>query len=165
MKSRNRIYLIGLPGTGKSYFGKILAEETGLPFYDLDHIIEEKEGCEITEIFETKGEDYFREVEAGCLSGFNNKEGFILATGGGAPCFHDGIEVMNAHGVTIYLTQERAVLIERLSAKSHRPLLQNNVAEKVDKLLEVRGPIYEQANITIAHREADKVMAEIASKF
>ena len=161
MKSKQKIYLIGLPGTGKSYFGKILAEATGLEFADLDKIIEENEGRTISTIFETDGEDYFRKVEAKLLRNFSAKDEFILATGGGSPCFHDGISFMNEKGITIYLTQDRETLIERISRKSHRPLMQGDVENRIDELLRIRSQFYDQADITISHRDASKAIKEI----
>ncbi|MEP4533849.1 MAG: shikimate kinase [Cyclobacteriaceae bacterium] len=161
MKSKQKIYLIGLPGTGKSYFGKILAEATGFEFADLDKIIEEKEGRTISTIFETDGEDYFRRTESTLLRSFSEKEEFILATGGGSPCFHDGISFMNENGITIYLTQDRETLIERISRKSHRPLMQGDVENRIDELLRIRSKFYNQADITISHRDATKAMNEI----
>ncbi|MEO9475138.1 MAG: shikimate kinase [Cyclobacteriaceae bacterium] len=161
MKSKQKIYLIGLPGTGKSYFGKILAEATGFEFADLDKIIEENEGRSISTIFETDGEDYFRKVEASLLRDFSEKGEFILATGGGSPCFHDGMSFMNENGITVYLTQDRETLIERISRKSHRPLMQGDVENRIDELLRTRSQYYNQADITIEHRDAHKVIAKI----
>lgn len=157
MKSKNRIYLIGLPGTGKSHFGKVLAAETGLPFYDLDALIEDQESRKITEIFETSGEVNFRQIESNLLLSFSAKEKFILASGGGTPCFHNGIQIMNETGITVYLTQDRATLIERISKKSHRPLMQGDVENRIDELLKTRSQFYEQADITMADRDAKKL--------
>lgn len=161
MKSKSRIYLIGLPGTGKSHFGQELKNEISLPFFDLDDLIEQKEGIPISNIFENKGEDYFRKIESELLRSFSEKESFILATGGGSPCFHNGIDLMNNVGVTIYLTQDKKTLIDRLSGKSHRPLMQNDVGNKVDELLKTRSKYYNQADITISHRDVKLLSAQI----
>lgn len=162
MKSKSRIYLIGLPGTGKSHFGKELALELGLPFYDLDDLIEDSEKRVITNIFEKEGEDYFRNIEAELLKNVTKKEQFVLATGGGSPCFHQGIEFMNDHGITIYITQDKETLVERLSRNSERPLMYGDVALKVDQLLSTRSKYYNQADITISHRNAKALSAQLA---
>ncbi|MCC6726394.1 MAG: shikimate kinase, partial [Saprospiraceae bacterium] len=82
-----RFFLIGFMGVGKSFLGKALAERLGLPFVDLDEIIEEQEGMSISSIFSSKGEAYFRVVEASCLRNLASKDNLVIATGGGAPCF------------------------------------------------------------------------------
>lgn len=163
MKSKNKIYLIGLPGTGKSHFGKVLEEEIGIPFFDLDDLIEEKEGRAISEIFEKEGEDYFRKVESEMLHSVSSKSQFILATGGGSPCFHDGIQFMNNNGVTVYLTEKKAVLVNRLSIKSHRPLMQDDIENKIDELLKTRSQYYDQADLVISHRNANEAYQQILS--
>ncbi|MFT6867273.1 MAG: shikimate kinase [Cyclobacteriaceae bacterium] len=164
MKSQQKIYLIGLPGTGKSHFGKVLAAEIGFPFYDLDALIEEKESRKINELFESEGESYFRRIESELLKNISGKNQFILATGGGTPCFHDGIHYMNENGVTVYLTQDRATLIERISKKSHRPLMQGDVEKRINELLETRSQYYDQADVTIAHRDAPTLI-DLIQKF
>ncbi|MFX8731638.1 shikimate kinase, partial [Acinetobacter baumannii] len=76
------------------------------------------------EIFEEKGEAYFREKEALSLRTFEGMHHLILATGGGTPCFHDNIQWMNEHGITIWLNEPTSMLTERLKAeKNHRPLV------------------------------------------
>ncbi|MFY0601043.1 MAG: shikimate kinase [Cyclobacteriaceae bacterium] len=162
MKSNQRIFLIGLPGTGKSHFGEKLAEETGYSFYDLDDAIEEKEGRKISEIFEVEGEAYFRKVESETLHSFSEKDKFILATGGGSPCFYSGIEFMNEYGITVYLKEEKTVLIDRLSGESHRPLMQSDVGKKIDELLETRSQFYDQADISISHRNSKELISQLS---
>jgi shikimate kinase len=161
MKSKNKIYLIGLPGTGKSYLARLLAAEIGATTFDLDKLIEHQEGRKISEIFETDGEEHFRQIEANTLASVTEKESFILATGGGTPCFHDGIDHMNKHGITVYLTEKKEIIVERLSRTSHRPLVQGDVEKRVDELLAARGKIYEQADITISHRDPQLLLAAI----
>ncbi|WP_258101223.1 shikimate kinase [Marinoscillum pacificum] len=156
------IYLVGMPGCGKSYFGKKLATELDCALIDLDKVIEEKEGMEIAEIFSSKGEDYFRKIENEVLKETTNECEFqIISTGGGTPCFHDGIDYMNQHGITVFLETERELLIERIARKSHRPLMQGDTEARVDKLLKTRLPIYKKAQISIAHREVDLLLNDI----
>lgn len=154
-----RIYLIGMPGSGKSYFGRKLSETLDYPLIDLDQVIEEQEEMEISAIFASKGEDYFRDLESATLQSVTeSSDHLIIATGGGAPCYRNGLEYMNEHGVTVFLETERALLIERLAEKTHRPLIQGDTEKKVDELLKSRLPIYKKAQISIAHREVDLLL-------
>ena len=85
------VYLIGLPGSGKTTMGKQLASILEIPFFDLDAEIENQAGKSIPELFKEEGEDFFREKERSCLRSFLNRDNFILATGGGTPCFFDNL--------------------------------------------------------------------------
>ena len=161
MKSKKKIFSIGLPGTGKSFLARLLVSETGAKTYDLDKLIEQNEGRKISDIFEEDGEARFREIEAATLLEVASKDSFILATGGGTPCFHNGIEVMNQIGITIYLKEKNEVIVDRLSRSSHRPLVQDDVANRVNQLLETRSQYYEKADLIIAHRDPKRLLAEI----
>ena len=153
-----------MPGCGKSYFGKKLSSELDCALVDLDKVIEEKEGMEISEIFSSKGEDYFRKVENEVLKETTEECGFqIISTGGGTPCFHNGIDYMNQHGITVFLETDRELLIERIARKSHQPLMQGDTEARVDELLKARLPIYKKAQISIAHREVDLLLNDIKS--
>lgn len=161
---KHKIFLIGMPGSGKSFFGNRLKEYFDYPMIDLDKEIEAKEGTSITEIFALQGEEYFRKVEAQLLREISERhETLILSTGGGTPCFHDGISYMNETGITIFLETPKDVLIERLSRKSHRPLMRGDVEKSVDDLLSKRLKHYQQADITIDHRDPD-LLVELIKK-
>jgi shikimate kinase len=130
-----KVFLTGMPGCGKSTFGKRVAGILSMDFYDLDKEIIRKENRVINEIFESEGEDYFRRVESECLHEITaGHSSFILATGGGAPCFGNNMDYMNASGVTIYIRATVKELIERLSFKGldKRPLLRNMTPEEVE---------------------------------
>ena len=146
-----KIFLIGMPGSGKSVIGRQLALHFDLPFIDLDAAIEEREGISVQEIFKKKGEAYFRQKEAMILREVSGSvTGFIMATGGGAPCFHEGIEIIKQSGVSIYLDVPLPALITRNEKKSTRPLLQEgNIEEKLTALLAIRDSIYKQATFTV----------------
>jgi shikimate kinase len=121
-----KIFLIGMMGSGKSFCSKKLAKKLKVSAYDLDSIIEMTEDLTIAEIFEEEGEEYFRKEEAKILRWFGEKKAFVLATGGGTPCFHKNMEWMNQNGITIWLNEPVDVLVERLKPeKEHRPLLKD----------------------------------------
>ncbi len=122
----SKIFLIGFMGSGKSYWGRRWAYHYHLPFIDLDEVIEAKEGKTIAELFEQKGESYFRESEAACLRELSAKGPFIMACGGGAACFHNNLDWMNEQGITVYLSASPETIHHRLiGEKEKRPLLKN----------------------------------------
>ncbi len=150
----SKIFLIGFMGTGKTYWGKKWAQYEGLDFYDLDMIIEKQEGKSIADIFEKKGEAYFRQTEKACLRNFLNVERGIIACGGGAACFDDNMQWMNENGITICITASPAYILSRLEAGQHRrPLIKKfNQAELlffIEQKLKEREPYYSQAKITL----------------
>lgn len=148
-----KLYLIGLPGSGKSFLGKQLADEMKLPFIDLDRIIEEETGSSIAWIFSEKGEEYFRNLEATALRRQSKTPGFVMASGGGTPCFHNNMEFMNETGVSVFIDTPLADILPRIDQQQAniRPLLADaqSVAAKLQTLLQKRRPVYEQAHITI----------------
>ncbi len=146
-----KIYLVGMPGSGKSVIGKNLALHFDLPFVDLDTAIEVVEGKSVQDIFKEDGEAHFRQKEAEQLRELSSSTaGFVMATGGGAPCFHSGMEVINQNGVSVYLNVPLPELLKRNSKNTSRPLLQDeDVEKKLVALLAVRGSVYQQATFTV----------------
>ncbi len=91
-----RIFLIGFMACGKTHWGKLLSEKLQIPFFDLDQQVEEKEESTITQIFEEYGEEYFRLLEKDVLHLLTeNHESFVMACGGGTPCFYNNIDYMS----------------------------------------------------------------------
>ena len=116
-----KIFLIGLMGSGKSYWTQQLAKKYKTGGYDLDYLIEVREEKTIAEIFAEDGEDYFRKAESTVLKWFDQKKTYVLATGGGAPCFFDNMAWMNKQGITIWLDEPLPVIAARLAPeKAHR---------------------------------------------
>lgn len=153
-----RIFLTGFMGSGKTYWGSRWAQQYGLPFIDLDAEIEREEGKTIATIFEERGEAYFRQQEAAWLRKRGGDHSFIMACGGGTPCFHNNMPWMNAQGITIYLQASAQRIYDRVvSEKDKRPLLKNTDAHSLqifieDKLAE-REPFYRQASYVIPVNE------------
>lgn len=162
-----RIYLIGFMGSGKSTFGKKLAKELALPFIDLDKEVEQKAKCSISDIFKYLGEDTFRKMEYDALHELSNREEFVMATGGGTPCYFNNIEYINKKGISIYIELDLLSIFNRLSnAKNIRPTIKDKNEEELmqfikDKLRE-REPIYKQAAMTINGLSVN--LKEVASK-
>src|SRR5690349_8405249 len=105
-----KIFLIGFMGCGKSTMGKKLAVKLGYDFIDLDHQIEKNLGTTITAYFAENGEEAFRKLESETLKNFDYPSNSIIATGGGAPCFFDNMDWMNANGLSIYIEMPAAAL-------------------------------------------------------
>lgn len=123
-----KILILGYMASGKSTFSNFLSKKTGLKMLDLDEEIEKIEGCSIPELFETKGEIYFRKLENSVLKKLlHNDESFILALGGGTPCYaNNHLLLQNEHVLSIYLKVSVSVLVERLiKEKQKRPLISN----------------------------------------
>jgi len=124
-------------GCGKSYWMNKLSGKLKLPKYDLDQLIEGVEDRPIKQIFKESGEEHFRKMESIVLKWFADKDAFILATGGGTPCYYNNIDWMNEQGTTIFLDEPIEILMERLlPEKSHRPLIAKLNEKKLRKYLE-----------------------------
>ena len=144
-KNRN-IILIGYMGSGKSTVGRKAAKAVEYNFLDTDALIEKEEGMTISGLFEEKGEPYFREKETETIRRLlAEPKGNIIATGGGLPMKEGNAELLKELGTVIYLKAETDTLVARLSGDTARPLLQNgDLREKIETMLAIRGPVYEQ---------------------
>lgn len=161
-----KIFLIGMPGSGKSTVGKLLAQRMELPFVDLDTEIETLEGKPVKEIFSNNGEDYFRTVESKALKAWAlSDKNFVMATGGGAPCFHSGITIINKAGLSIFLDTPIDVIVTRVEKDTNRPLLlTENTAElkkKLQGIREHRLQYYQQAKISVPESNVETVLTNI----
>ncbi len=132
-----KIFLIGLMGSGKSYWGRQLAFHFHYPFLDLDKGIELAEKKSVNEIFEQQGEANFREMERQTLRQLNNDYSkYVMSCGGGTPCFFDNMDWMTATGIVIWLRPSMQVLAERLiTGKDKRPLIKNAASE--DEIIDI----------------------------
>lgn len=145
-----KIFLIGMMGSGKSYWAEKLKKKLAILAYDLDALVEMMEERTIAEIFEEDGEEYFRRAEAKMLRLFAEKKQFILSCGGGTACYHDNMKWMNKHGITVWLDEPVETLTERLiKEKDHRPLIKNlddtSLKNFLNKKLQERESFYSQA--------------------
>lgn len=164
-----KIFLIGLSGSGKTTLGKLLADDLHIPFVDMDWEIEKKEKRSIKEIFSQQGEDHFRQLESEVLREWAvSEQNFVMGTGGGAPCFYNGIEVINQSGLSIFLDVPVEELKLRLVEATDRPLL--NAADEKEKenrlnaLRASRLPIYTKAHITVENPTLEKLRSALRLK-
>jgi shikimate kinase len=165
-----KIFLIGFMGCGKSTMGKKLAVKLGYDFIDLDHEIEKNIGMAISAYFAAHGEAAFRKLESETLKNFDYPANTVVATGGGAPCFFDNMDWMNANGLSMYIEMPAAALAKRLeSGKEKRPLLRDlnetQMIEFIDHKLTERDVFYKRATLTIngVNLNADAMRALILS--
>jgi len=144
------IFLIGMPGVGKTYWGQKLAEHLHMRFVDLDDFIEERENDSILALFAQQGEEKFREMERNALEAVlaDKDTPTVVACGGGTPCFFDNMDRMKEAGCVIFLRAEMDTLLDRLFTDlEFRPLLQvDSVHDKLHQLADHRLPVYERAH-------------------
>jgi shikimate kinase len=141
-------------GCGKTTIARRLAHQLYFDFIDTDAKIERITGKKILQIFETDGEDFFREKEREVIAELSQKENIVVATGGGMPCHFDNMQMMNKTGLTIYLRANPKVLKQRVIRRKHRrPLLKDIPDEELElcitQLLHQREPDYLKSQITI----------------
>jgi shikimate kinase len=155
-----RIFLVGLPGAGKSTVGKYIAAELGYTFIDLDERIETIAGQTIHDIFEQEGEERFREYERDALRAITDEK-VVVATGGGAPCFHGNMDWMNAYGLTVFLNPPLDIILARIAHETHRPLLKGDSKEKMEELMEKREKFYKKSRMESGRIEPCEILAEL----
>jgi shikimate kinase len=144
------IVMVGLMGAGKSAIGRRLAQRLGLPFVDADAEIERAAGQTIEEIFATHGEAYFRDGERRVIARLLSEPVHVLSTGGGAFMDPDTRRLIAERGISVWLRAELDVLLRRTARRGNRPLLKDrDPAEVLTKLMEVRYPVYAQADIAV----------------
>jgi shikimate kinase len=149
------ISLIGYMGSGKSHISRLLSKKTGYALFDIDQEIVKKNQISIPEIFEKKGEIFFRKQEREILEYFiRSKNHCILDLGGGTPVYYDNMEIINQYTISFFLRTSLKTLCERLlPQKSKRPLIakisDENLPEFVAKHLFERNPFYSKAKYTI----------------
>ena len=153
-----------MPGSGKTTAAKSLSTILNIPWFDLDQLIEEAEGRSIKQIFKDEEESGFRQIEARLLKEFIKSESkFILACGGGTPCFLNSMGLMNESGTTVFLDTPRDVLIDRLKKSEGRPLVNkaNEINQYVDELSMKRMPFYKRAQINWDSTGSVKSLVEL----
>lgn len=155
-----RIYLIGYMGCGKTTLGRKLAEHAGLQFIDMDDYIEKRNCKTVPQIFAEEGEAEFRKKENKALKELSEFTGVVIATGGGAPCFFDNMDLMNRTGKTIFLNIDPKILASRLmESKTERPLIKgkskDELVDFIDETLKKRNEFYTRAHFQITRPDMD----------
>ncbi len=148
------IVLVGLMGAGKTSVGRRLAEKLDIPFVDADHEIETAAGKSIAEIFADHGEDYFREGERRVIARLLENGTQVLATGGGAFMNEETRKRIKTRSISVWLKADLELLLKRVSKRNDRPLLKTeDPAAVMSRLINLRYPVYAEANITVESRD------------
>lgn len=148
------VFLLGYMGCGKSTVAKKLATKLKYVFLDTDAVIESMTGKSIAQIFSEEGEDAFRILEKSVIQSLASRTNTVIATGGGAPCFHDNLSVMNKSGITVYIKMQPESLASRIIAsKTDRPVLQrisnDDLPVYIHKHLSDRERFYNKAHLIV----------------
>ena len=142
---RGNLYLVGLPGAGKSTLGRQLARRLGKRFVDCDHELEARTGVPIPTIFEIEGEAAFREREVQTLGELAALDNIVLSTGGGVVLRAENRAYLKANGTVLYLHVEPGLLYERVRHARHRPLLQiGDPQTRLHQLYAERDALYRE---------------------
>ena len=156
---KNRIYLTGFMGSGKSTITPILANTLGFKSIDIDQEIENSTGKKIAEIFSDLGEEYFREIERSILQEVSRRDGYVISLGGGTVADQSNLSTIKSTGILIYLKSTPEQIFKRMRYKTDRPLLRPGIdvtvndeqlQSRIRELLEKREPFYNQAEIIIS---------------
>ncbi|MEE8349382.1 MAG: shikimate kinase [Acidobacteriota bacterium] len=160
----NHIFLIGFMGSGKSTIGPILAREIKQPFHDLDKVIETEQNTTIKEIFATKGESFFRELESHSLVQSRHLDPCVMALGGGAFVSDFNRTFIAKHGVSIWLKVPLQLAKTRCKNSPDRPLAKN--LDRWESLFQVREMHYSLADIHIEveWKSPSRIAAEIQER-
>jgi shikimate kinase len=148
-------------GSGKSTVGRLVADRSGVPFRDLDRLIEQARGMTIAELWDAEGEAAFRRLEARLLPQVLESGG-VVSLGGGAPLSDANWRVIDELAASIFLDVPFGLLWERIGKQTHRPLIRGRRPDEVEALLERRRPLYSRATFIVdAGRDAQTVAEEV----
>lgn len=155
----SRIYLVGLPGTGKSTSGKRFAKKLGWGYADLDKLVEMRAHQRIPDIFKQQGEAAFRALEASCLRETGSSSELVVGCGGGAAAWGDNMDWMLANGQVIWLNIQLEELVKRLTiSRNTRPMFPSrdpaDIRQRLENLLAQRQAAYARAPVTVDSESA-----------
>ncbi|MEA3485673.1 MAG: shikimate kinase [Candidatus Aerophobetes bacterium] len=144
------IVLTGFMGTGKSVIGKKLAQRLGMGYLDTDEIIEKREKCKIFQIFEEKGEGYFRKIETQVVKKIAGWDNYVIATGGGVVLKEENMAALRKNGLIVCLSADLETIWNRTAKNQRRPLLNcKNPKKRIESLLKERQPYYQKVDFAI----------------
>ncbi|MDD1782122.1 shikimate kinase AroK [Enterovibrio sp. ZSDZ35] len=145
MAEKRNIFLVGPMGAGKSTIGRHLAQQLHMEFFDSDTVIEERTGADIAWVFDVEGEEGFRAREEHVINDLTEKQGIVLATGGGSIKSRESRNRLSARGIVVYLETTIEKQLARTQRDKKRPLLQTEQPREVlEALADERNPLYEE---------------------
>lgn len=160
------LVLVGFMGSGKTAAGKLAARRLGMKFADSDDLIEQRLGMKISQVFEQKGEPFFREHERAVVQDLAGRQDHVIATGGGVVLNPDNLRDFNATGVVVCCWVDARTAYERTKHTKHRPLLEADADRltRIESLLKQREPLYraiplqvETSSLTV-EQQADELV-------
>lgn len=167
MSADCRVYLIGFMGAGKSTVARLLTQKLDMPLVEMDERIVQEQGMSINEIFDTYGEEHFRDIESRLVSTLGEEAASIVSCGGGVVIREDNVRNMKKNGVIIFLSATPQTIYERVKNSKERPILNGNMnVEFIAGLMEKRRSLYElAADIVIATdgKTKDEIADEIVT--
>jgi len=158
------LVLVGFMGTGKTCVGKLIARKLDMEYVNTDTLIEQKEGAPIKDIFDKKGEDYFRKIEKEIIAEVSKKQKAAIDTGGGVVINSSNVRDLKKNGIIFCLNATPKEILERTKKYIHRPLLNvDDPLKEIKRLLEARKEHYKKADYQIdtTGKNADEVSAKI----
>ncbi|MEG2828948.1 MAG: shikimate kinase AroK [Edwardsiella sp. (in: enterobacteria)] len=162
MAEKRNIFLVGPMGAGKSTIGRQLAQQLNMEFFDSDQEIERRTGADVSWVFDVEGEEGFRDREEKVINELTEKQGIVLATGGGSVKSRETRNRLSARGLVVYLETTIEKQLARTQRDKKRPLLQVDTPREVlEQLAQERNPLYEEiADVTIrTDEQSAKVVA------
>lgn len=158
----SRIYIIGMPGTGKTHFGRILAKSLRMQFADIDELIEKAEGTTIRQIIQDKGEQAFRFMEHEVLKKTTTYNNYVISCGGGTPIHYNNIDIMKSGSIVLWLNTDLDIIKKRISQNiTRRPMFVGledvEIAKKLKELYENRRKTYAKADVFIEHKHISTI--------
>lgn len=169
----SRIAIVGFSGAGKSVLGAKLAKLINYDFVDLDSAIEEKYRTTIAILFKKYGEPAFRKCEYAVLQEVLERENCVVATGGGAPCYKDAMDLINSRSISIFLDLDEEIIVKNLlTSKKNRPLTSKYEEPAlrlyVRETLAQRSPFYQEAHLVVHSDDGnfdENIVADLLRKF
>jgi shikimate kinase len=155
---RERIYLTGFMGSGKSTIGPILANSIGYEFADVDKTIERTTGKSVNEIFLESGEQQFRALERGIIASLSARPHLVVSLGGGTIMDAENFRLITASGILVFLKSTPEEIFQRVRRRDDRPVLRDETGERLEEdrlreritaLYTLREPVYSRADITV----------------
>ena len=144
--NKKNVFLIGFMGCGKSTLARRLSRDTQMELIEMDEIIEAEENMSISQMFETYGEEYFRDLESALVERITQKGNCVVSCGGGVILREENVKKMKENGKIIYLSATPETIYNRVKNSTKRPLLNGNMnVEYIRQLMDKRLPLYEQA--------------------
>lgn len=162
------IFLVGFMGTGKSTIARRMKQKYHMEIIEMDELIEKKEGMSIPELFQTYGEEYFRNLETELLSEIQEKENLVVSCGGGAVLREENVRKMKGCGMVVLLTASPQTILKRVRNNNRRPLLEGKkTIQDIQELMEARREAYESAadiRICVDNKNSEDICVEIMNR-